>query len=186
MSDEMRNELWGIYKHLYKGLYTPLYTPSTTNSLYLLIFAILYNEAFDFPILMTLTLPTPTAHNTTHTYALTHMTLPPITYIPPPTNHIHPNPHHHHDLFYLLLGIVTMLIVTLRNIDIMNPHLLLTLAVMVTFIFVYVYAIVNVFYILYADDLSDIQIEVDTKLNYTYNHSYIISNALRNAALQNM
>jgi hypothetical protein len=87
---------------------------------------------------------------------------------------------------YLLLGIVTMLIVTLRNIDIMNPHLFLTLAVMVTFIFVYVYAIANVFYILYADDFSDIQLEVDTKLNYTYNHTYIISNALRNAALQNM
>ena len=76
------------YTHLYTGIYTSHYTgtihtPSTTNSLYLLIFAILYNEAFDSPLLMTLTPSTPTAHIETHTYVLTHMTLPPITYIPP-------------------------------------------------------------------------------------------------------
>ena len=68
----------------------------------------------------------------------------------------------------------------------MNLHLLLAFATMLTFIFFYVYACFVVFYILYADDFSDIQIEVDTKLNYTYNHTYIISNALRDAALQNM
>jgi hypothetical protein len=86
-----------LYRHLYStiqtsilhytDIYTHLYThkPSTTNSLYLLIFAILYNEAFDSPLLKTLTPSTPTAHIETHTYVLTHMTLPPITYIPPPT-----------------------------------------------------------------------------------------------------
>lgn len=68
----------------------------------------------------------------------------------------------------------------------MNLHLLLALAAMLTFTFFYVYAFIVVFYILYADDFNDIQIEVDTKLNYTYNHTYIISNALRDAALQNM
>lgn len=87
---------------------------------------------------------------------------------------------------YLLLGIVTMLIVTVRNINIMNPYLLLTLAAMITFIFFYVYACVTIFYMLYADDFNDIQIEVDTKLNHTYNHTYIISNAIRDAVIQNM
>ena len=68
----------------------------------------------------------------------------------------------------------------------MNLPLYIALFIMIAFVFVYVYVCISIFYILYADDLSNIQLEVDTKLNYTYNHTYIISNALRNAALQNM
>lgn len=68
----------------------------------------------------------------------------------------------------------------------MNFYLLLAFATMLTFMFFYVYACIAVFYILYADDFNDTQLEVDTKLNYTYNHTYIISSALHNAVLQNM
>ena len=52
----------------------------------------------------------------------------------------------------------------------------------------YVYAFLTIFYLFYENDFNNtiIQIEPNTKLNYTYNHTYIISNALRNAALQNM
>ena len=70
--------------------------------------------------------------------------------------------------------------------NIMNLYLYVAFATMIIFMFLYVYACIAVFYILYADDFNDTQIEVDTKLNYTHNHTYIISNAIRNAALQNM
>lgn len=68
----------------------------------------------------------------------------------------------------------------------MTLYLYVAFAAMIIFMFFYVYVCITIFYILYTNDFNDTQIEVDTKLNYTYNHTYIISNALRNAALQNM
>lgn len=68
----------------------------------------------------------------------------------------------------------------------MDIYKILGFIVMILFIYFYLYMCITVFYIFYADDFSDLQIDVDTKLNYTYNHSYIISNAFQNAILQNI
>ena len=54
------------------------------------------------------------------------------------------------------------------------------------FTMLYIYAIIKVFYVLYIDDFSDVQLDIDTKLNYTYNNSYIVSNVIQNAIIQNM
>lgn len=57
---------------------------------------------------------------------------------------------------------------------------------MLAFTMLYIYAIIKVFYVLYIDDFSDVQLDIDTKLNYTYNNSYIVSNVIQNAIIQNM
>ena len=89
---------------------------------------------------------------------------------------------------YLLIGIATLLVITTRNMHIMNPFIFLIIAAIITFIFLYVYALIAVFYILYQEDFSDIYIDVDpkyVKLNL-YNSTYIITKAIQNAGFQNM